>query len=170
MTAPSNLVDNPKGALFQVLEEVRTGMLGIMDSGQHMQPMTHFVDAQDETLWFITSQSADLVRAVGMGAQAEYCVIDPEARTHASLLGPITRCSDRRQLEKLWSPAVGAWFEGGIDDPDVALLRLTLREAAVWTSSGGVLATAFEMLRAQVQPGHRPDVGSHLVFQLNTST
>jgi general stress protein 26 len=170
MSVQTDVEAQSKRALFQVLGEVRAGMLGVKESEQSMQPMTHFVEESQEAIWFVTSLQSDLVRAVGMGGQAEYCVIGEDHRFHASIVGAIEQSQDRPQLERIWSPFVGVWFDGGVDDPDVALLKFTLREAAVWTSTGNPLVYGLELMRAQVQAGHKPDVGEHAVVRFGASS
>jgi hypothetical protein len=44
MANEEKLTSNPAAALFDALDDVRTGMLGIHGSEQHLQPMTHFGD------------------------------------------------------------------------------------------------------------------------------
>lgn len=163
MSLRTELRKEPRQTLFDVLDEVRAGMLGVVGTDQHMQPMTHFPDADGAELWFVTSVNTDLVRAIGQGARAHYCVIGKDQDFHACLSGTIVQSQDRAKLESLWSPAVGAWFQGGIDDPAVCLLRMTLQDAALWASSDSIVAYGVEMLRANLSADHAPDLGDHVV-------
>lgn len=89
-----------------------------------MQPMTHFPQHETGEVWSITSAGTDLVRSVGLGGRAEYCVTGKSHDLSASPTGTIKQSEDRKELEGLWFPAVAMWFDGGTDDPDVCLLRL----------------------------------------------
>ncbi|MCB2116995.1 MAG: pyridoxamine 5'-phosphate oxidase family protein [Rhodobacteraceae bacterium] len=159
--------EDPRRALFEALGAVRAGMLGIEGAAQHMQPMTHFPDAESGTLWFITSVKTDLARVVGIGRRARYAVIGMDHAFHASLEGAITQSDDRAKLEELWSSPVAAWFEGGIDDPDVCLLRFLPHEAALWETKVGALGFGLEMVHANLVPGHKPDLGDHVIVRLD---
>jgi general stress protein 26 len=64
MADESKLLSNPEAALFDQLDDVRTGMLGIDGSDQHMQPMTHFADRDDKMIRFITARTTDLAKAL----------------------------------------------------------------------------------------------------------
>ncbi|MFZ1727892.1 MAG: pyridoxamine 5'-phosphate oxidase family protein [Albidovulum sp.] len=152
-------------ALFDAMTDVRAGMLGVEGSGQHMQPMTHFLDEDTAELWFITASDTDLVRAVGQGARAHYCVISKDQTLHACLSGTIVQSQDTEKLDALWSPVAAAWFEGGRDDPKVTLLQLTLLDAAVWATTDSMVAQSVEMARATMDAGHKPDIGEHVVVQ-----
>ncbi len=169
MNTRISIDDDPKAALFAAMDEVRVGMLGVLASGRHMQPMTHFPEPRTGTVWFITSTETDLVRSVGVGARAHYCVTGRDHNFHACLAGTIEQSNDRAKLEELWSPVVGAWFEGGIEDPSVCLLRLMLQEAALWSSTDSALRFGLEVVRANLSPEHKPDLGEHAVIRFDAA-
>lgn len=156
-----------RATLFDVLDKHRVGMLGVLGSNQHMQPMTHHADANAGELWFITSKDTDLARAVGNGARAEYCLATSDGDFFTSLTGTLEQNNDRDKLREVWSIIASTWFEEGRDDPDVALLRMTLQEAAIWTSTNSSIAFSLEIARATMLPESEPDVGEHLVLRLD---
>lgn len=159
--------DDPRKALFDALEDQRVGMLGVADSDQHMQPMTHFADPDRGVLWFITADDTDLVQAIGLGARAHHCVATRDGEFYACLSGTLEQTRDPAKLDELWSSVESAWFEGGREDPRVQLLRFTLDEAAIWTATGSAIGFGFEIARANLQRDHRPDLGDHLVLRLD---
>ncbi|MCO6382531.1 pyridoxamine 5'-phosphate oxidase family protein [Oceanicola sp. 502str15] len=152
-------------ALFDALEDERTGMLAINDRDSHAQPMTHYFDKNARALRFITASDTGLARDVGTGAQAHFTLTSRDGQVYACMTGPIVASEDRALLESLWSPAAGMWFEDGIDDPKVLLLEMPLREAAVWTVDANALQFGIEMLRANLGE-HKPDLGDHAVIDL----
>ncbi|MGH1416635.1 MAG: pyridoxamine 5'-phosphate oxidase family protein [Geminicoccales bacterium] len=152
-------------ALFDALEDERTGMLAISDRNSHAQPMTHYFDKDARMLRFITASDTGLARDVGTGAQAHFTLTTSDREVYACMSGPITASDDRNKLEDLWSPAAAMWFEGGIDDPKVLLLEMPLHEAAVWTVDANALQFGMEMLRANLGE-HTPDLGDHAVISL----
>lgn len=150
-----------------MLSDDRTGMLAVDRSGQHPQPMTHFLDADAQTLWFITARDTDLVRAVGLGGQGQYTVADTADGIYASMRGPISQSEDRQKMADLWSPVIGAWFHEGPDDPQAVLLHMPLAEAAVWHSVGS-LRFGFEIAKANLADSD-PDVGSHTILNFRAA-
>ncbi len=155
--------ENPREQLFDRLDDVRAGMLGVQGSSSHMQPMSHFVDREKETLWFITARDTDLVDEIGQGGTAHFCVMDKGQDYYACLSGKITQSQDEAKLDELWNTFVAAWFEGGREDSNVVLLEMPLKEAAIWSSTGSRLVLGMEMARAAMQSDHKPDVGTHTV-------
>lgn len=161
--------DRAEAQLWTQLGRTRAGMLWIEGAGQHPQPMTHFTDDDEGRLWFITASDTDLVGALGHGATARFTVVSDKRDYHASLVGALQVSEDDDKLAELWSLPVAAWFEKGLEDPKVTLLRFVPREAAVWSSEASVLV-GIKMIRAAMSEGiSHPDVGEHHVLELNTA-
>lgn len=156
---------NPEDQLWQQLADIHAGMLGIEGSSQHMQPMAHHIDRDTKTIWFFSKKTSDLVRSVGTGNRGHFCIVGKDHDYHACLSGTISQSTDRAKIDELWSPVVNAWFEGGKDDPDVVLLKMTLYDAAIWASSGNALTFGWEIAKANLTDAD-PDVGvsTHLNF------
>jgi general stress protein 26 len=169
MANVQRLHDDATGQLFAQLDDVRAGMLGVMESAQHMQPMTHFADVETHTLWFITGRSSDLVAAIGEGRTAHFTITATDQDYHACMSGPIRQSKNRAKLDDLWSPLAGAWFDGGPDDPEVVLLEMPLQQAAIWASRGNALRVGFELAKAAISSQDRPDIGDHVVVDFTAT-
>jgi general stress protein 26 len=155
--------NDPNDALWERLEEVHAGLLGIDGSGLHLQPMAHFPDRDNRRIWFLTKLDTALYKALSARSMAQFAVISRDQTFHACLRGELSEHFDQERLDRIWSPMAGAWFEGK-DDPDLKMLVLDLTDGAIWASTGG-LAFAWETVKANVTDS-RPDVGVHreLVF------
>ena len=160
MSLQDDLSTDPRSAMFDVLDDVRAGMLGLRGGGGDFQPMTHFPDQQAGLIWFISSTDTALVQSLGMGEDAEYVVISQDHDAHVSLRGKLYQLHNEAKLDELWSPMVSAWFEGGRDDPRLALLRFDPEVGDIWASSASTLKFGFEIIRANLDPAHKPDVGA----------
>ncbi|MCV2869101.1 pyridoxamine 5'-phosphate oxidase family protein [Defluviimonas sp. WL0002] len=169
MTLREKVRDDPRATLFDVMEDQRTGMLGIVGSEHALQPMVHFADRDKAEVWFISSAQTDLVRDIGQGTRAHHCVVTPNGEFYACLTGTLEQSDDRKKLDELWSAPTAAWFKGGRDDPDVSLLRLALQEAAVWTATQNTFIFGLEVARANIDAEHTPDVGEHLVLRFDAT-
>ncbi len=165
MTDRDTLKRNPEEAVFDILSDTRVGMLGVEGNGQHLQPMTHFADAESASVWFITSRQTDLAKSVASGQPAQHCVSSKDQSAFASLTGTLQQIEDDAKLEELWSPVVAAWFPEGRKDPDVCLLRLKLDQAAIWVATSSALNFGFEIARANLVADHQPDVGDHEIVR-----
>ncbi len=149
-----------RAALFDKLDDVRAGMLGVQDHPGHMRPMSHFADTDTAVLWFVTSRDTALASEIGQGGTAHHCVVDEKAGFYACISGPITPVEDKEKLDELWNIFAAAWFEGR-DDPDLVLLKMPMAEAEIWRSTESSFHFGLEIARANIDPEKTPDVGSH---------
>ena len=153
---------DPQSLLWEQLDKVHAGMLGIIGSGQHLQPMAHHADRDSRCLWFLTKRETDLYQALGAGAPAQFAVISKAQDFHASMRGRLTERNDRALLDRIWNPISGSWFDGK-DDPQLVMLALDLENAALWASTSSKLAFAWEIAKTNATD-RNPDVGVHTAF------
>ena len=153
--------EDPRAAITAVLGDVRTAMLGLREPDHAMQPMTLYPDKDGHAIWFLSSTQTDLVKALdGQGKLAELVVISKDHDAHVSLRGRLSHLHDDAKVDELWSAPAAAWFEGGRDDPTIALLRFDPAEAQIWASTTSALKFGYEMVRASMDDDHQPDLGT----------
>ena len=160
-TDPNDLPAVQKRLWKAIGERHGTGMLGLMDSGQHFQPMTAFVEEEAGQIWFFTRKDTDLAQATA-GGQAMFVVQTDDLQ--ACLGGRLTETFDRVRMDKYWNSVVAAWYPEGKDDPNLTMLRLDLQDAEVWISANPV-KFAWEIAKANATHS-TPDAGgkAHLDF------
>lgn len=124
------------------LKAERTIMLGLDVPGQHSQPMTVQLEGDDESgpMWIFSSKDTDLVRQIGDGARVMAQFVCKGHHLFACFSGDIRPHNDRAMIDKLWSPFVAAWFEGGKEDPKLQLLRLDPGHAQIWLNENSLFA------------------------------
>lgn len=158
--------ESPEKVVFDALDDTRAGMLWVPASGQHPQPMTHHLERSDGELWFIADQNSDLVAAVGEGADARFTLVTEGQDVHLSLTGALMQVDNPERLRNLWTPIAAAFFEGQDPvDSDAILLRMTLREAAIWASPSNPVIFGINVLRANAG-GSTEELGYHTVIQI----
>lgn len=143
--------------LYEELEKHQIGMLGVVgDEPHHFQPMTAFVEKENNQLCFFTRDDTDLVRQVGEGAEAMF--VFQEDDVQACIGGRLEVRHDARRMEKYWNAVVAAWYPQGKDDPRLTMLCFACIDARVWISKAGPLKFAWEIARANAT-GTEPDLG-----------
>lgn len=126
---------------WKALESDRTIMLGIDGAEDgHARPMTAQVEDRRSPLWFFTSKDNQLVSLLGQHNRATAAFSSKGHDVFASIHGTLSVHNDRATIDRLWNRWVAAWFEGGKDDPKLALLRLDAESAEVWIDASSVLA------------------------------
>lgn len=131
--------------LNRLVHDIRVAMLVTLDDGRlRSRPMaTREIDEQGR-LWFVTGASSHKIDEVRGNRQVNVAYADAGAQRYVSLSGPATLVRDRAKIDELWNPAHEAWFPGGKDDPDIALLRVDVEKAESWDVPGGTMVVLFE--------------------------
>ncbi len=120
----------------------RTVMLGLTSAENgHTRPMTAQIENDEGgPIWFFTSNETALVKQLGSAQSASLSLASKGLDLFASVQGQLSIDNDRAMIDKLWSPFVAAWFEGGKTDPKLALLRFDAGHAEIWENAHSLIA------------------------------
>ncbi len=157
--------DDARQQLWELIKDIRFGMLTTWhaDGRLHSRPMTTQNSRLDEdaTLWFFASRSGDAV--ADLRADPAVCIsyADTDNDRYVSVSGVAQVSEDRHKREMLWSPMAKAWFPGGVDDPDLALLRVNVTHADTWDVRANKLVQLWRMASAAVTGRPPTDLGRH---------
>jgi general stress protein 26 len=131
-------------------------MIGLED-GQHSEPLTAQLDEdQVDTLFFFIGRDNRLAK--GGAAMAQFV-----AKGHdyfACLSGNARVDNDFGMIDKLWNKQVEAWFPGGKDDPNLALLRFDIDSAELWETDMSLTGKVKMLFGGKVRSD---EAGSHAV-------
>jgi general stress protein 26 len=128
--------------LWKSLKSDRTLMLGLAGADRALaQPMTaQLEEAERGPIWTFTSKDTDLAQTVGAGHEAVAYFASKGHDLFAAIEGRLGPDNDPATIDRLWSPFVEAWFEGGKSDPKLLLLRFDPREAQIWLNEHSLFA------------------------------
>ncbi|HYP45537.1 MAG TPA: pyridoxamine 5'-phosphate oxidase family protein [Propionibacteriaceae bacterium] len=117
----------------------------------------------DGTLWFFTADPSPKTEQVQDNDQVNVALqVD---KGWVSIAGTATVSHDQAMIDELWTAQAAAWFEGGRDDPAVALLRVKADTAEYWTMESNKVVSAIKYAKAIVTGG-QPDVGDNATIKL----
>ncbi|MGV8988982.1 MAG: pyridoxamine 5'-phosphate oxidase family protein [Cypionkella sp.] len=121
----------------------RTVMLGLENAAPTtLRPMTAHLDSDSDEgpIWFFSSTSSAIVQGLAAQDRAVFSFVSKGHGVFAAVHGHLIHSTDRITIDRLWSPEVAAWHEGGQDDPALALLRFDPARAEIWCDGSGLLA------------------------------
>ena len=126
---------------WQALKSDMTMMVGLdgVEDG-HARPMTAQVDGERGPIWFFTAKDTEIVQRLNEGNCAIATFSSKEHDLFATVHGSLQLDNDRRNIDRLWNGFVAAWFEGGKEDPKLALLRLDAERAEIWLDGSSLVA------------------------------
>ncbi|HEY9284566.1 MAG TPA: pyridoxamine 5'-phosphate oxidase family protein [Pyrinomonadaceae bacterium] len=156
--------------LAEMIREIDFAMLTTVaeDGSLHSRPMSTQRAEFDGNLWFFTRASAPKVGEVEREQHVNVAYAQPESQRYVSVSGRATVVRDRAKIEELWSPELKAWFPGGAEDPDLALLRVAVERAEYWDSPSSAAAHALSFVKAMVT-GQPANPGENEKIELKKS-
>jgi general stress protein 26 len=144
---------------WKALESGRTVMLALVDvEDAHARPMTAQVENGRGPIWFFTAKDTEIVRGLGASHRAVATFASKGHDLFATVHGTLSLDRDKGTIDRLWSPFVAAWFEGGKHDPKLALLRLDAERAEIWLDDSSFLAGIKMLLGADPKEEYRDKV------------
>ena len=119
---------------------VMLGLAGVEDS--RTRPMTAQVDTDGDTkhggrIYFFGAKSESLVQAIGTTHRAVATYTSKDHKVFAHIHGNLVHDQDQAVIDRLWNPMIASWYEGGKDDPDLALIRFETEQADIWEAQTG---------------------------------
>jgi general stress protein 26 len=127
---------------WKSLKSDRTVMLGYDDpGGGESQPMTALLeDNTGGPIWIFTSTDTVLAQKLAPGKPALMHFSSKDHQIFACITGSLHPHNERAMIDRLWSPFVAAWYEGGKNDPKLLLMRFDAVHARIWENETSLLA------------------------------
>ena len=127
--------DNAGQELWERLETVRPTMLTTLDldgATLRSRPMWTQGDGFDGSLWFFAGDDSALADELERNSNVCLSYAAPDKDLYVSVSGRADLIDDRAKAEELWNVYAEAWFPGGVDDPNLALVRVDVERAQYW--------------------------------------
>jgi general stress protein 26 len=146
---------------WKALKSDMTVMLGLdgVEDG-HARPMTAQIDGARSPIWFFTAKDNAIVQNLGQGNRAIATFASKGHDLFATVHGRVSLDNDRATIDRLWNRFVAAWFEGGKDDPKLALLRLDAERAEIWADASSLVAGIKLLLGADPKEEYKDKVAT----------
>ena len=149
-----------RGLLWDLIKDIRFAMFTTRqaDGHLHSRPMTTQNSAlhEDESLWFFMSHKGDPVADLAADPVVNVAYADPDDDRYVSVCGLAAVIDDHAKKRQLWTKMAQAWFPGGVDDPDLALVQVRINEAHYWNVKSSKVVQLLKMAKAVVT-GETPD-------------
>src|SRR5450830_545501 len=145
------------------IKQVKFGMFTTSDDTRTLtsRPLTlQQTDSQGQ-MWFFVSNQTPFVRELLNNPQVNISFAEPGDSLYVSVCGHAELVKDRAKAEELWNPLVKAWFPGGLDDPQLSLIKVTIQSAEYWDSSASKMMQYYAMAKAAITGEQPKDLGEH---------
>ena len=149
--------------LREMIKDIDFCMLTTVDENNHLhsRPMSLNSEVDQEgNLWFFTFGNSHKVSEVQRIPKCNVSFAKPDDHRYVSITGTAELVRDKAKIKQLWKPELKAWFPGGTEEPDIALLRVGIEKAEYWDSPGGAVAHVISFVSALIK-GESADWGEN---------
>lgn len=154
-------------SLAERIEGSRTCMMTMHDAQGQLssQPMTVIEMDVNGCLWMLISQRGHTARMApadnGTGMDTVNLSFSDESHsTFTSVTAHATLSHDPQRKQDLWSVMARPWFPQGVEDPDLAVLKLEPIKAEIWDGPDSTVLRMLAMA-ASVVAGKPVGLGEH---------
>ena len=114
----------------------------------------------DGTLTFLTHLSSDKVHEIARDPKVNVAFVSSKGDHYVSVAGTATATHDPARMRALWKPTYRAWFPGGPDDPDGAILTVRIERIESWDVPTSRLVRVWSAVKA-LATGQVVEAGEH---------
>ena len=162
MSTPQRRADDLQ-KLRELVKDIDFCMLTTVDEkgDLHSRPMSSNGDIDHKgDIWFFTNASSHKVSEIEKLSKVNVSFADPDKQHYISISGNAQLVRDQHKIEELWRPEFKMWFPEGKDDPDIALLRVSLEKAEYWDSPSSTVGFMLSFVSSLVT-GKEADHGEN---------
>lgn len=148
----SNLEHN-EGAqkIAHMIKHMDFGMLTTTDDDGTLRsrPMSTNGNVEfDGDVYFFTYGHTHKVLEAQHNPQVNVAFSDPKSQNYVSLSGTASLIRDKDKMKEMWQPQLKAWFPNGLDEPDIALLKVSAHKGEYWDSPSSAVAHAIGLVKS----------------------
>lgn len=167
-----NKNNTPKTESLEKLNELLHGIKYCMlttvekDGSLRSRPMYTQQEDFDGDLWFFTGLDNAKIEEIQVDPQVNVSYIADGHKQFVSVSGRAEVIQDRIKIEKMWKPYYKAWFPGGVNDPNLCLLKINAEYAEYWDTPSSPIAHLINLVKS-VTGGAPAKIGENEKVELS---
>lgn len=134
----------------ELIKDVRIAMLTTVDENGLLRsrPMATQKIEFDGDLYFFTKEHSPKMDEVKKDRNVNVAYANPDKQHYVSLSGAARIITDQQKMEELWTPELKAWFPNGLEDPELALLKIETSQAEYWDTRNSTVVYLIGLAKA----------------------
>lgn len=149
--------------LRELIKDIDIGMLTTIDEDGSLRSRPMSTNSEIEPngdLWFFVYGSSHKVLEVEQHQQVNVSFSNPNKQQYVSVSGQAQLVRDRTKIEELWKPQLQAWFPKGLEEPDIALLKINVEKAEYWDTPSSFVAHTIGLVKS-ITTGEKANIGEN---------
>jgi general stress protein 26 len=153
--------DGDFAKLWDLIKDIRFAMLTIQhgDGTLRARPMTTQNTRNDRagTIWFFAARRGEPALDLTHSPVVNVSYADTGKDAYVSVSGRARIVEDMAKKREMWNTMAKAWFPGGVDDPELALIAVDIEHAEYWDVKSSHFMQLLKMTAAAAA-GTRPNL------------
>lgn len=153
--------------LASMIKDINFTMLTTIGENGHLhtRPMATMdfgsVEQFDGNLWFFTRKDSLKVHDIVEDKEVSLAYSHPTTQRYVAVNGFASVVMDKTKMAELWTPTLKAWFPEGLEDPEIALIKVTVEGAEIWDSAPSTVVKLVGMAKAILTGQPYEKAGDH---------
>ncbi len=114
------------------------------------RPMALQAVEEDGSFYFFSAKSSNKNYEIKEDVHVQLMFANGSSSEYLSVFGPATVSEDRAKIKELWNEYAKIWFQGGVDDPELTLIRVQPEAARYWDTKHNKLVQWAKMAASMV--------------------
>ena len=144
------MTDDQRRKVHDLIKKTRVAMLTSTDPDGRLvsKPMATQDVEFDGDVWFIAERDSHKVRNIERSPDVN--VAYSSNSSWVSLTGTAAVVDDPAKLADLWNTFTDAWMEGGPENPNNVLIKVSATSAEYWNTPGSKVTQVVNLVKAKV--------------------
>ena len=134
----------------KLVNEINVCMFITNKDNNHTRPMATIEVEENGLLWFFTDIRSIKVEEIQTEHSVHLVYAHPGKESYLDVWANATVVTHKQTIRDKWSPIVKAWFPGGIDDPNLALLKVTPQNVSYWDAQAGKMVSFLKIIAGAI--------------------
>ena len=155
---------NDRQKVWELIKDVKIALL-VTSAGEALRgrPMAAMNKEFDGALWFASRRDAPKLDEIKDDAHVLLAYSEPKDQNYVSVSGTARVSLDSGKVKELWSEPMRVWFPKGPEDPDIALICVTVESAEYWDAPSSAWVYAMGYTKARLTGKPPRDLGENKV-------
>ena len=152
MASPSKAEEDAK-TIASLIDDIDITMFTTVARGGALvsRPLsTQKAQFDGERIWFFVAADSPKIDEIARNPNVNLAYASQRRNTYVSVSGRARVSDDRAKVVAFWNDALKAYFPGGIDDPNLALVEVEAHTAEYWDAPGTLIGKAIAFATARV--------------------
>jgi general stress protein 26 len=148
--------------VWDMIKDIRISIMVTYDDDGNLtsRPMSAQQEGFDGNLWFFTDVNSLKIDQIEGNQNILLGYSNPDKNEYISVNGTAEIVRDVEKSKALWSEMLRTWFPKGAEDPNIALIKVSITSAEYWDSPSSSMAIAYGYVKARLT-GERAKIGEN---------